>query len=81
MHQGGIGCGKYYNLSADKVCTWPVAPLGEVKWLWQISWYCNSRQQHFVSSGKKRYTNAVIIIIIILCYKMCMTALWQPLAN
>ena len=31
-HQGGIGRGKYCNLSADKVCTWPVAPLGEAKW-------------------------------------------------
>ena len=30
-HQGGIRRGKYYNLSADKVCTWPVAPLGEAK--------------------------------------------------
>ena len=33
-HQGGISRGKYYNVSADKVCTWPVAPLGEAKWLW-----------------------------------------------
>ena len=30
---------EYYNLSADKVCTWPVAPLGETKWLWRFSWY------------------------------------------
>ena len=34
-------------------------------WLWQFSWYRNNRQQHFVSSGKRRYTNADIIIIII----------------
>ena len=26
---GSIGGGKYYNLRADKVCPWPVAPLGE----------------------------------------------------
>ena len=64
-HQGGIGRGKYYNLSADEVCTWPVAPLGEAKWLWRFSWYRNNRQQRFVSSGKRRYTNADIIIIII----------------
>ena len=61
-HQGGIGRGKYYNLSADEVCTWPVAPLSEAKWLWRFSWYRNDRQQHFVSSGKRRYTNADIII-------------------
>ena len=63
-HQGGIGRGKYYNLSADEVCTWPVAPLSEAKWLWRFSWYRNNRQQRFVSSGKRRYTNADIIIII-----------------
>ena len=27
-------------------------------WLWQFSWYRNNRQQCFVSSGKRRYTNA-----------------------
>ena len=59
----GIGCGKYYNLSADKMCTWPVAPLGEAKWLWRFSCYRNNRQQRFISSGKKRHTNADIIII------------------
>ena len=61
-YQGGIGRGKYYNLSANKVCTWPVAPLGEAKWLWRFPWYRNNRQQRFVSSGKRRYTNADIII-------------------
>ena len=28
-----------YNQSADKVCTWPVAPLGKAKWLLRFSWY------------------------------------------
>ena len=54
------GCGKYYNLSADKMFTWPVAPLGEAKWLWRFSWYRNNRKQHFASSGKRRHTNADI---------------------
>ena len=67
-YQGGIGRGKYYNLSANKVCTWPVAPLGEAKWLWRFPWYCNNRQQRFVSSGKRRYANADIIIIYLLFY-------------
>ena len=31
VHHGGIGHGKYYNLRTDKLCTWPVAPLGEAK--------------------------------------------------
>ena len=65
-HQGGIGCEKYYNLSADKVCTWPVAPLVEAKWLWRFSWYHNNMQQHFVSSGKRCYTNADIIMLLLL---------------
>ena len=63
-HQGGIGRGKYYNHSADKVCPWPTAPLGEVKWLWRFSWYSNNRQQRFVSSGKRCYTNADIIYLL-----------------
>ena len=67
---GSIGCGKYYNLSADEVCTWPVAPLSEAKWLWRFSWYRNNRQQRFVSSGKRRYTNADIIINYT-CYQIC----------
>ena len=54
------------HLSADEVCTWPVAPLGEAKWLWRFSWYRNNRQQRFVSSGKRCYTNADIITIIII---------------
>ena len=45
---------------------WPVAALGEAKWLWRFSWYRNNRQQRFVSSGKRRYTNADVIIIIII---------------
>ena len=57
-HQGGISRGKYYNLSADKVCTWPVAPLGKAKWLWRFSWYRNNKQQRFVSSVKRLCTNA-----------------------
>ena len=72
-HQGGIGHGKYYNLRADKVCTWPVAPLGEATWLWRFSWYPNNRQQRFVSSGKRRYTNADIIIIIYYCDEVDIT--------
>ena len=24
-HLGPVGCGEYYNLNADKACTWPVA--------------------------------------------------------
>ena len=60
----GPGRGKYYNLSADKVRTWPVGPLGEAKWLWRFSWYRNNRQQRFVSSGNRCYKNADIIIII-----------------
>ena len=35
-HQGGIGRRKYYNLSTGKVCTRPIAPLGEGKWLWRF---------------------------------------------
>ena len=46
VHQRGIGHGRYYNQPADKVCSWPVAPLGEAKWLWQFSWYRNYRQKH-----------------------------------
>ena len=65
-HHGGIGLGKYYSLSADKVCTWPVAPLGEVKWLWRFSWYRNDRQQRFVSSGKRGYTNADYYYLLLL---------------
>ena len=45
------------------MCTWPVAPLGEAKWLWRFSCFRNNRQQRFISSGKKRHTNADIIII------------------
>ena len=61
--QGGIGREKYDNLSADKVCFWPVAPLGEAKWLWWFPWYRNNRQQPIASPGKGHYTNADIIII------------------
>ena len=74
-YQGGIGRGKYYNLSANKVCTWPVAPLGEAKWLWRFPWYRNNRQQRFVSYGKRRYTNADIIIIIIILER---SSIWNP---
>ena len=63
-------------LSADEVCTWPVAPLGEAKWLWRFSWYRNNRQQRCVSSGKRRYTNADIIIIIILSQSL-LTCSWS----
>ena len=64
-HQGGIGRGKYYNLSADKVCSWPVAPLGEARWLWRFSYdtiIIGSRALYPLA--KRRYTNADIIIII-----------------
>ena len=69
VHQRGICCGKYYNLSADKVCTWPVVPLGEAKWLWRFSRYRNDRQQRSVSCGKRHYTNADIIIRGLLLFK------------
>ena len=74
-YQGGIGRGKYYNLSADKVCTWPVAPLGEAKWLWWFSWYRNNRQQCFVSTGKGRYVNADIIIYLFIYLEYAMMSL------
>ena len=54
-YQGGIGRGKYYNVSPDNLCTWPVASLGKAKWLWRFSWYRTNRQQCFVSSGKRRF--------------------------
>ena len=69
-HQGGIGRGKYYNLSVDEACTWSVAPFSEAKWLWRFSWYRNNRQQRFVSSGKRRYTNADIILLLLFIYSI-----------
>ena len=61
-HQGSIGRGKCYNLSTDKVGTWPVAPLREAKWLWRFSWYRNNRQHLY----------CIVLYYIVLYCMYCM---------
>ena len=64
-HQGGIGCGRYYNLSDDKVCTWPIAFLSEEKWLWQFldTIIIGSSALYPLAKGAIQ-----MLIIIIYCY-------------
>ena len=43
-HLGPVGCGEYYNLSADRACTWPVA--NRPRWsemIVTISWRGNDK--------------------------------------
>ena len=58
-----VDCGEYYNLSADRACTWPVA--NHCRWskmIVTISWRGNNIGNSACILRQRRYTNADIII-------------------
>ena len=63
-----VGCGKYYNLSADRACTWPVA--NRSRWsemIVMISWRGNNiTQQRFVSLGKGAIQMLILLLLLLL---------------